>query len=266
MESKGMGKRIVIVIGFVALFSITGFVLYYIATPAPTCSDKKQNQAEKGIDCGGPCSPCKDITETKNIIIKEPTVVFGGNETFDAVAKITNPNDALGASSFEYEFVLKNSSDEVVASRKGMNFILPADSKYITELGFRIENGLFPTKAEIFITNPKWEKLGSVGKPQIGVYSKNFGKVSTGVGYQADGIIRNESSYDLNEIFISIILRNAEGKIIGVNQTKKNSVRTKEERDFKLTWPYELTSSVQNMEVDAQVNVLDSKSFSFTVQ
>jgi len=26
--------------------------------PPPTCNDKKQNQGEKDIDCGGPCKPC----------------------------------------------------------------------------------------------------------------------------------------------------------------------------------------------------------------
>lgn len=263
METSGIKKRIIIILISIVVFGVLGYFLYYIFSPAPTCFDKKQNQAEKGVDCGGPCSPCKDIKPTEDIIIDEMAVTLGGDNTYDVVAKITDPNDTLGTSSFDYAFKLKDSEGKVIASREGNNFILPADSKYVAEFGIVTEDGAVPVSAELVIGEIKWEKLSNVGKPQIGVYNKNFGANSLGIGSEADGIIRNESGYDLNKIFIMVILRDVNGDIVGVNKTEKDTVRVREEQAFKLTWPYQLSASVQNMEVDVQSNVFDSQNFSF---
>lgn len=266
MQNPAIIKRVVITLAFAVLFGVIGYFLYYVATPAPTCTDKKQNQGEKGIDCGGPCSPCKDVVQTQDIAIKEVAVALGGNSTYDVVAKISNPNDILGASVFNYVFKLKDSNGNVVATREGSNFILPADSKYVAELGLQTENGSAPSNVELTISDVKWEKLNDIGKPQIGIYNKNFGEIPTGDGSEADGVIRNESGYDLNKISIVIILRSEKGDIVGINKTEKTAVRAKEERDFRLTWPYQLSAPVQSIEVDAQSNVFDPQNFSFSVQ
>lgn len=266
MQNPAMKKRILILLALFVVLGIFGAVFFYAISPEPTCTDGKKNQAEKNVDCGGPCSPCKDITQTREIVVQSATVVFGGNETYDAVAKIENFNDSVGASSFKYVFSLKDANGTVLATREGTSFILPADSRYIAELGFQFEGGVVPKTVELSITDVKWEKLNEIGKPQIGVYSKNFGKNAMGVGGEVDGIIRNESGYDLGRISIVIILFDDKGEIIGVNKTEKNAVRTKEERDFRLNWPYQLSGPVRNIEVDAQSNVFDRQNLSFSVQ
>lgn len=265
MQNSATKKRIIIVSVFAALLSVAGFIIYFIITPDPTCFDNKQNQKEKGVDCGGTCAPCKEIVQARDIVIKEVAVALGGNNTYDVAGKIANPNDTLGSSSFKYTFNLKDASGKIVATSEGSNFILPADSKYIAEFGIQTEGGASPTSVDLVISEMTWEKLDNIGKPQIGVYNKNFGKVPVGIGSKADGVIRNESGYDLNKIFIIVILRSESGDIIGINKTEINSVRTKENRDFRLTWPYQLSGQVQNIEVDAQSNVFDPSNFSFPV-
>lgn len=260
-----MIKRILISIVFVIIFALTCVVAYLVITPAATCTDGKKNQAEKGVDCGGTCTPCKDVTQGQDLSVSETAVVFGGNKTYDAVAKIVNMNDSVGASSFKYIFKLKDSNGNIVASSEGTSFILPADSKYVADLGIQIEGDVIPRSAELIISDVVWEKLGDIGKPQIGVYGKSFGKTPTGNGNEADGMIRNESGYDLNKIFIIVILRSEEGKIVGINKTEKDYVRTKVEMDFRLTWPYQFSAPVQKMEVDTQANVFDRQNFSFSL-
>ncbi|HAS00027.1 MAG: hypothetical protein US57_C0017G0002 [Candidatus Moranbacteria bacterium GW2011_GWC2_37_73] len=266
MQNPTIVKRVVIISLFILLFSLTGYIIYFITAPEPTCFDKKQNQAEKGIDCGGTCQPCKEDIQTQDIVIKEVAVALGGNNTYDVVAKIANPNNTLGASVLQYTFILKDAAENVIATKEGTTFILPADSKYVPELGLQAENGAVPTKVELVVGEIKWEKLNDTGKPQIGVYNKNFSESATGNGGEARGVIRNENSYNLNKIFVTIILRSENGDIIGINKTEKNTVRAKEERDFVLTWPYALTASVQNIEVDTESNVFDPQNFSFPVR
>lgn len=256
-------KRAIIIAIFVLLFISFAFFLYSVFAPEATCTDKKQNQGEKGLDCGGPCSPCKN-KQASEMVVQEVAVVIGGENTFDAVAKVFNPNDVLGARQFKYVFTLKDANGNAIATQEGTDFILPMDTKYVVALGIKIENGAVPVNAEIKISDPEWTELNTIEKPQLGVYSKRFDKAPTGEGSEAEGLLRNESNYDLNKITMVIILRGGDGKILGVNKTEKNVVRVKEQRDFKINWPYALPGNVQKMEVDAQSNVLDPQNFTVT--
>ena len=47
-------KRLAIMIIYLIIFGIFGSLIYYALEPDPTCNDKKKNQSEDGIDCGGP--------------------------------------------------------------------------------------------------------------------------------------------------------------------------------------------------------------------
>ncbi|EKE12029.1 MAG: hypothetical protein ACD_14C00038G0002 [uncultured bacterium] len=263
MQNQTTIKRTIIIAIFIVIIIIFSFFAYSIVAPDATCSDKKQNQSEKDIDCGGPCSPCKNL-QAADLLIQEVSVVIGGGSTFDAVAKIYNPNDSLGAREFKYIFNLKDAAGEIIATQEGKDFILPVDTKYVTALGIETNDNKVAQSAEIIISEPEWTPLGLTEKPQLGVYNKKFDKAPTGEGSQAEGLLRNESNYDLNKISLVVILRGVDNKILGVNKTDKNVVRVKEQRDFRISWPYALPGSVQKMEVDAQSNVLDPQNFSMT--
>jgi hypothetical protein len=64
-------RRIKIIVGYIILFSVIAFALYLIFSPAATCYDKIKNQGEKEVDCGGPCAPCKNIGQTKDLFVQE---------------------------------------------------------------------------------------------------------------------------------------------------------------------------------------------------
>ncbi len=263
MQDQRIGKRINIVIIFLVLFSIISFTLFYFFSSSATCFDGIKNQSEKEVDCGGTCAPCRDAALTKDIIIEKVATTLGGNGSYDVVARIVNPNDVIGASSFHYVFTLKDSTGNIIATREGNTFILPADSRYVAELGISVTNSSVPASIDFVISDVSWEKLNEIGKPQIGVFGKNFGANPAGEGSEADAIVRNQSTYSLKKIFVVVILRSENGDIVGVNKTEIDTIRAKEERDFRLTWPYQLSAPVQSMEVDTQSNAFDSQNFSF---
>lgn len=261
MDKTTIRRIKIVIVYLVIIIAITSF-FYWINTSDPTCNDGKQNQSEKGIDCGGPCSPCEEVLQTEPINIQEVAFAPGGNNTYDVVARISNPNNSIGAKEFAYTFKLKDSADTAIAVRQATSFILPGDTRYVAELGLEVVNGSVPVKVEITIENEQWEKISGINKPQIGVYGKNFNEYQAGSGSGAEGTIRNESSYDLKEINAVIVLRDEKGNIVGINTTRRNSIRAKESQYFRVTWPYALESSVQTMEVDPQANIFDSQNFS----
>lgn len=259
MENTTNRRRFLVILAYLAIFSIIAFVIYLIVRPDATCSDGKQNQAEKGIDCGGPCSPCNVISETKELIVQEAVFVSEENNTYDIVAKINNPNDAIGAESFNYTFALKSEAGEIIATSEGNSFILPADNKYIAKIGMKTSNNSVPESVEFSISNVKWSTLKDIAKPQVGVYSKKFENDPAGIGSVVEGILRNESMYDFKKIEVVIVLRNENDRVVGINTTQKESIRAKEQQSFRITWPTSILDNVQKIEIDPQINVFDSQ-------
>ncbi|EKE16092.1 MAG: hypothetical protein ACD_11C00031G0004 [uncultured bacterium] len=257
-------KRIIIISIYVIIFSLIIFSLYKIIIPKPTCSDGKQNQNEKGIDCGGSCVPCNDIQIVNDLEIKEKEFVYGGNNTYDILIKINNPNNNVGSSAFLYEAVLKNETGNVLIAKNGENFILPAETKYILISGLSVKEGEVPKTVDFNISNIKWEKFSEYQKPRLEIYNKRYSEISDGTGVEAYGILKNQSQFDFNSIKIDVVLRDESNKLVALNSTQINTIRSGEERDFKLTWPYKMSSEIKNMEVEAQVNVYDEQSFTKT--
>ena len=112
------------------------FFIYLIAKPEETCFDGIQNQAEKGIDCGGPCSPCREVVETKDLKIEEIAIADGGNGTYDVIAKISNPNGSVGAKEFFYSFQLKSADGDILASKMGNLSFCRRTPDLLRRLGF----------------------------------------------------------------------------------------------------------------------------------
>lgn len=250
-------KRTVIVLVYLLILILVGFSIYLIGRTPASCADKKQNQGEQGVDCGGPCAVCKAEIDLENLVVAEKVVVSGGNDTYDVVAKISNKNESKGAKFFKYTFTLRSSDGTVIGKREGNTFILPADSRYVAELGIQTQDKIPAVIVEVSIDDAQWSELPSVDKPQISVYGKKFGPASSGIGNEAFGIFRNESRYDLAKIFTTVVLRDSYGRIIGVSKNENSAVRAGEEREFHLVWPYELGGDVQSIDVDTQFNAFD---------
>jgi len=261
-DSHYLLKRSLIVLGYLGLFAVVGLAFYFWLTPKATCSDGKQNQNEKEIDCGGSCAPCKINYAEKELIVGEKAFVSGGNNTYDVVVKVSNPNDAVGATSFHYVLNLKDATEKVIATSEGDDYILPADSKYVVQIGLSTLDNTIPTQAEFMISDATWSQLGKAEKPQISVYDRKFGPDFGGVSSKAEGLIRNESAFDFKKIKLVVILRSENGEVLGVSSTEKDNVRAGMESGFTLTWPYTFPAIVRNMEVDVQTNIFDSENFS----
>jgi len=262
MENNTNRRRLIIILVYAIIFSAIALIIYLIQSPDPTCSDGKQNQRERGVDCGGPCSPCKDVTETKDLSVEEVKFLLVEDNTYDIVAKVSNPNNSFGAGTFKYVFNLKNETGASVGTSEGTSFILPADTRYVAKIGVTTSGGSIPTSAEFSISDVKWETLEGISKPQIGVYGKNFGIDPSGIGSKVEGTIRNESTYDLKKIEVVIVLRDERGDVIGINTTQRDSIRAKEQQNFQVTWPTAIEENVQKIEIDPQTNVFDSQNLS----
>jgi len=260
MESR-IKKRMIIILVFLLIFFLISYFLYSVISPDPSCSDGKQNQNEKGVDCGGVCSPCRDLSQAQDLVVRENSFVFGGNDTYDGLIKISNPNNAIGSPLFSYKAVLKDELGNVINEKIGKGFILPAETKYLVLTGFPVGQNVNPAKLDFEISAVEWEEFTQYQKPQLSIYSKRFNLLSDMVGGEVYGILRNESGFDFNLIKVNLILRDANNKLVALNSTQMNAVRSGDERDFKLIWPYQLPGEVVNIEAEAEADTYNSQNF-----
>lgn len=254
-------KRLVII--FVYLLILIGFfvLIYFWLKPTENCFDQKMNQNEQGVDCGGICQKKCDLLPQFDLTVREIGYVESGiSGKYDLFGEVSNPNNDFGSGSFNYEFEIKNSSGVALNKFSGESFILPGEKKYLIATNVPAENA--PGEVALTIGEIKWEEFVNYEKPQLKIINRNYQEINSGIGFsEAFGLLKNESPFDFSSIKISIILKDSLDKIVALNSTILNTVKTGESRDFKAIWPSKFLGEVENMELQLEVNVFDSEAF-----
>jgi len=262
LQQRAKKKRAIIIAIFVAIFLSAIFAIYLWLRPAPTCSDGIKNQNETDIDCGGVCpNKCNKIV-AENLVSQEQGFVESGLvNKYDLYSRVSNPNNVFGSNKFQYEFKLKDAAGNVIATKLGSDYILPGESKYVTENN--IETDKIPASVEFNISNQAWvEFIDYFERPQLKVVNKQYNPISSGVGFsEAIGLLKNESPYDFTLIKLEIILKDANDKVVALNSTEMRTVKSGENRDFRSLWLNRFPGEVMNVEVQAEANIFDSESF-----
>lgn len=256
-------KRLVIIFVYLIIFSLIGTGFYFLFRTKPTCSDKIQNQGEEGVDCGGPCAKCEEIPNIENLVVTEKAIIPGEAGKYDALVKVTNPNSQFGVAKFDYSFNLTDENGKIIAQDNGLDFILPAQSKYV--LAFNLSPEAKPASLNFEINSFKWSKFLEYEEPDISIYAKQFSLVSGGESGFAklEAKMRNQSGYDFREIQVKAVIRNGDGNPIAVNQTSFNDVRVNEEREINFNWnsPFQIDPVSAKLEVEPEVDVFSNDNF-----
>lgn len=257
-------KQLIIISIPIIILGLIGFGIYWrYWRPVPTCFDNIQNQQEESVDCGGPCISCERLT-IKDIQVSWIKYLSLGNNYYDVVAKITNPNPNFGLSQINYIFKIYDSSGELLKEQKGTSFILPDQEKYLVEAGLTLSGTVSRVDLTIEKTAPEfWQKINADYRPpNIYVSNKEFKALENQLGVsQASGLIKNDSAFDFDKIIVSIILFDDANQIIGVNRTEAWTVLAGEERYFSALWFTPLNSQVASMDMRAETNLLSNENF-----
>lgn len=260
LDQQRIKKRILIaaIIAVAVIFLSGGIYLFFKSSA--TCFDKKKNQGETGVDCGGPCQiTCDQTFETKPIEVIEKYILYSGPEKYDVLLRVRNPNALVGSSQINYSITLTDSQNNTLTKREGKSFILPAETKYIIETN--IESATSPQDIAVTMGESNWQEFSELEEPRLTISNKRYNLVSSQAFFsEALGVIRNESQMSFKEVKINVVLKDEQGQPIAVNSTIINSFPPNEERDFRMVWPAKFPGSVQNLEMEAEANVFDLQS------
>ena len=256
-------KQISIGLIYLLIFALLGAgVYFFFFKTKPTCFDGLQNQGEGGIDCGSPCAASCEHLTIKDLKTEWVKIVKYKEGFFDLAARIENPNPNFGLAQFKYTFKIFDGAGNILKEKSGSSFVLPGQSKYLIENNLALEKN--PAKAELLIEKidfSSWQKT-EIQAPNLFVKSKEFKSLENRSGVsQASGVLKNSSVFDLDAVWISILLFDPQKNIIGLSQTQARTVLAGEERYFSVSWLAPLSGAVNSLEMIPETNILSPDNF-----
>ncbi|NTW15680.1 MAG: hypothetical protein HGA38_04950 [Candidatus Moranbacteria bacterium] len=261
-SSQRLIRRSKIAAVVILFLSLVGIGAYFALRTPPSCTDGRKNGGETGVDCGGSCGACPEVLAPEALVIREASVVPGNSASeSDAVFKIYNPNDTIGASSVSYDVIFRDTGGSEIGRVSGVDSVLPQETKIVLAIGAAVSGKA--VSADIVFRDAKWQRFsGYQERPRLSVYRTRFETVTSGAFYgQAIGTLRNESPYDFRTVTVKVVLRDSSGKPLSVNQTDLNTLLSGDVRDITLPWPSAFPGTVASVEAVADTDFYHQENF-----
>jgi len=246
-------RRQTIVLGTVAFIALGIAVgAYFLYRPALSCSDGIQNQGELGRDCGGPCAPvCQG--EARPLVVEWVRVFPVSSGLYDVVARVSNPNEAIGTPSFSYTFELFDSENLSITRKVGTTFVNPNESFYIFEslisVGARI-----PARAVLTIdTTHAWSRYTDT-VPKLSIVNKQYVDDPAPL---ATATLINNTLKTLTNIRALVVLFNEEGIAYGASATVVKNLIKDAQEPLSFTWPSSFGTDPARVDMQSRVSVWD---------
>ncbi len=231
------------------VFAAVGIVIYFFQ-PAPTCYDKILNQHEERVDCGGECEAC--VVDPQNLIVywTRPFEVSPG--IYEVASMVENPNLKYGAREISYRLKLYD-DNVLVGEKNGKTFLNPRDKFLIYESDIALDRQGVPDRAQIEFDDVKW-KVFEKERPNILVSSSKYELTQIGNG-RLKVVLRNQTIFAIQNIFIYSVLLNFSGNAVGVSSTVIDSIPAETSRDIFFTWRHPFDPRPASVEVYLRTNL-----------
>jgi len=229
-SSRKKSKYILSLIFIVVVF--LSMSIFFVVYEKPTCQDGKQNQAEEGIDCGGPC-----LTVCGFGII-DPIIHWSRvskmlNKTYSVTALIENPNVSAEAYDVPYIFKLYDDEGLLVNEYIGKVFI-PANKTFPIFSGMIDVGNRIPKKVVFeFTEKPHW--LETAPDPEILIESIQF--IEKNNSPRVSAIIKNNSVKDIKNIELVALLLDDQDNLINSSKTVLDLIKKNSSEEIIFTWP-----------------------------
>ncbi|MDP2696384.1 MAG: hypothetical protein Q8O87_04040 [bacterium] len=231
---------------------IYGAYSWVILSRPASCFDDRQNQAEVGVDCGGPCVPCG----LENVVVlatTTPQLLSVDGNTTGAMVEVRNLNTDFGAEIFDYDLNFYNAGGEELSSISGISFIYPSEVKLIVEPIVNLPIGQI-VKSEVVISNITWATAADFIKPAL--QTRDIQTKASSGGAVVSGLAINNNSYPIPEIRVAAVVADALGNNLGVSKTLLRDVVPGEQRFFSIDIPL---GSVSDLDPGATSIYIEAK-------
>lgn len=189
------------------------------------------------------------------------TLIRNGDGSFGAAVQITNNNLSLSLEKFSATFIGFNANHQEIYRAPLEITLLPAQNKFVVITPIHSTQDITTATIDIPTTIP-WQKRFSVPSVTIQPSSVTVSSQTNPLTFTAQGTVYNNSPYLLNKVEIAFLLRDINGKIIGVSQRSEFTVKPFERRAYVQIWPDMQSNAVAKVEVLPFTDTLDNTNIS----
>lgn len=217
----------------------------YILYRPPTCTDGKQNQAEQGVDCGGPCVNLCQEKELEPIVLWQRSFEVGPG-AYNVIAYVQNPNVDSAAIQVPYLFRLYNSDQVLIGERTGKINLPPNKSFPVFEAN--VPSGKqVPTRVSFeFRAKPYWVRQKSVF-PDVRINNVVLSREDANPLLNAEIENRELSTYD--RVPVVAILYDTAGNAVAASRTILDSIEGQSTQSVVFTWPKPFGVGISEKEI-----------------
>lgn len=184
-----------------------------------------------------------------------------GENTYAAVATISNPNLDLAADNVDYTFNFLDASGNPIplqsGNPSGKTFFLPNEKQYLSIPRFTVEGTIDSVKLN-FDSAINWQKKLFLPKVPLQAEKPNFFQQLDPVAFVVEGYYKNNSPYLLKKVRLTFLVYDSSKNLIASSQRDEFDLAPYERRAYKQLWPGVGGGNVASVNVIPQTNTLDT--------
>lgn len=245
-------------IAMVVLLIMSYFIYVTFIRVTPTCFDNKQNQNERGVDCGGVCQLVCPM-DAKTIVPLWSRAFEVTQGVYNVVAYIENQNVSAGTEKINYEIRVYDEQN-ILASEPitGSTFVGPNDKTALFESPIQTGNRVIKNVFFKFTTSPAWKTVDErFQKPQLVAANTILSDLDSAPKLSAD--IINNTLFDYKNIPVVVLLYGADGNVVQASKTQLDFIAQQSTEKVFFTWPQKFKAPIVRTEIIARVNPFESK-------
>jgi len=210
--------------------------------PRASCQDGRQNQYERGVDCGGPLvGGCLSVCPNEALSVRAlwTRVLSLGAGAYDLAAFVNNPNPDLRATHLSYEIKFVDQGNSLINSVQGELSLWPQEVFLIFVPDINVGKRI-PVRAYIeFVGVPRWERSSSSSPTLLSAASLTItnDKLTALPAPVLRARLTNNSSKPVSKIDVTVLLSDTEHNVLAANATFVERLGPNETTDISFTWP-----------------------------
>lgn len=231
MFSWSRGRQLLYIFLFLSLCALIAATIYFIYKPTPTCFDKKQNQDEVGVDCGGVCTVlCRDKVFPIQVAWTRILPVRAGQ--YDMVAMLINNNAKAGLTDVFYTIKYFNERSFPIKEESGRTAIAPGEKFVLFRGGLVSDKQQIASAALLVASSSAWVRSENY-LPQTSIRTEEFKNDATPI-LRAN--ITNGTLKDINRLYLTAVLSDENGNVMGGSATYLDRLARGASAEIFFTW------------------------------
>lgn len=216
----------------IALPFVLWGIRWYLTIPE-TCTDGKQNQDERDVDCGGSC-PLACAFEVAPYTLQWTRVVRVAPGRYHVVAYFENSNRARYARDIPYEITLYGEDNQIIAKRRGSFVLVPQPIVAVLHTNIDTEKSVAARAVFTYVRPERWyQYFNEYLLPEVSGETI----VTNSLRPRAEAILENPHPDPLTSITAVGLVYDAGGNLVGASQTQVDRLEPRERKRIVFTWP-----------------------------